>query len=281
MKTIHFCGGMPRAGSTVLMNILQQHPHIFTTGTCALSDLIQHHVLVKSRFREQFQAMDPHQADKAMHGFVMGGMQGWFDALTEKPVVISKNRNWSGVFHMFKESKYIVMVRDLRDIIESIEKLNSKTLALHTVDTQSQSLVYGMSENEKLNYYLKGNNAISGALYTEIPRMMEWFKRDPSKVMFIRYEDLTKEPEYMLNKLYSFLEFPSTQWYTHDLNNIEQSELYEHDNAYFCERTSHKVQRTFQRYIEPKRTLSDNFHNTVVKHASWYYEAFYPNELKS
>lgn len=279
MKTIHFCGGMPRSGSTVLMNILQQHPHIFTTGTCALSDLIQTHVLVKSRFREQFQAMSVEQADKALHGFVMGGIQGWFGALTNKPIVISKNRNWSGVFHMFKDSKYIVMVRDLRDIIESIEKLNSKTLALHTVDTQSQALVYGMSENEKLNYYLKGNNAISGTLYTEIPRMMEWYKKDPSRVMFVRYEDLTQDPVYMLNKINSFI-LPSELQYTYNLSNIKQSELHEHDNAYFCERTSHVVKSEFQYYSEPKRSLSDNFHNVVLKHASWYYEAFYPNELK-
>lgn len=280
MKTIHFCGGMPRAGSTVLMNILQQHPKIFTTGTCALSDLIQHHVLVKSRFREQFQAMSVEQADRALHGFVMGGVQGWFGGLTNKPIVISKNRNWSGVFHMFKDSKYIVMIRDLRDIIESVEKLNSKTLALHTVDTQSHSIVYGMSENEKLNYYLKGNNAIAVTLYTEIPRMMEWFKKDPSRVMFVRYEDLTKDPVYILNKINSFIGLPSELWYTYNLDNIQQSELYEHDNAYFCERTSHTVMPQFQQYKDPKRTLSDSFHNTVMKHTSWYYEAFYPNELK-
>lgn len=280
MKMIHFCGGMPRAGSTVLMNILQQHPNIFTTGTCALSDLIQHHVLVKSRFREQFQAMSVEQADKALHGFVMSGVQGWFGALTNKPIVVSKNRNWSGVFHMFKDSKYIVMIRDLRDIIESVEKLNSKTLALHTVDTQSHSIVYGMSESEKLHYYLKGNNAISGALHTEVPRMMEWFKKDPSRVMFIRYEDLTKDPVYILNKINSFLGLPTELWYTYNLDNIQQSELYEHDNAYFCERTSHTVMPQFQQYKDPKRTLSDSFHNSVMKHMSWYYEAFYPNELK-
>ena len=270
---------MPRAGSTVLMNILQQHPQIFTTGTCALSDLVQSHVLVKSRFREQFQAMSVEQADKALYGFVMSGIQGWFGALTPKPLVISKNRNWSGVFHMFKDSKYIVMVRDLRDIIESVEKLNSKTLALHTVDTQSHSLIYGMSENEKLNYYLRGNNAISGTLYTEIPRMMEWYQKDPSRVLFVRYEDFTKDPFYILNKIHSFLHI--SQAYHYDLGNITQSELFEHDNAYFCERTSHVVQSKFQEYREPVRSLSQGFHSKVVSYASWYYEAFYPNELKS
>jgi len=278
MKTIHFCGGMPRSGSTVLMNILQQNPNIFTTGTCALSDLIQQHVLVKSRFREQFQAMSVEQADKALHGFVMGGIQGWFSSLTEKPIVISKNRNWSNIFHMFKNSKYIVMLRDVRDVIESFEKINFNSLALHTVDNQNYSIVYGLPEHEKLNYYLKGNNSIYNALRIEIPKMMEWFNKDPSKVIFIRYEDFTKDPLYILDKIYNFL---SEKNYDHYLNQINQSELFEHDNAYFCERTSHKTKDKFKLYEEPIRTLSENFHNKIVTNLQWYYEAFYPNELKS
>jgi hypothetical protein len=277
MKTVHFCGGMPRSGSTVLMNILQQNPNIFTTGTCALSDLIQQHVLVKSRFREQFQAMDVKQADKALYGFVMGGINGWFSELTTKPLIISKNRNWSGIFHMFKQSKYIVMLRDIRDIIESFEKINFNSLALHTVDNQSYNIVYGMSENEKLNYYLKSKNSVSASLYTEIPRMMEWFHKDPSRVIFIRYEDFTKNPIYMLEKLYKFL---TEEYYEHDLDNIPSSTLYEHDNAYFCERTSHKTNSQFQYYKEPSRSLSMKFHNNIVKNLNWYYEAFYPDELK-
>jgi hypothetical protein len=28
MNKLHFCGGLPRSGSTVLMNILQQNPKI-------------------------------------------------------------------------------------------------------------------------------------------------------------------------------------------------------------------------------------------------------------
>ena len=38
MKTIHFCGGLPRSGSTILMNILQQNPRIFTTSVISSSN---------------------------------------------------------------------------------------------------------------------------------------------------------------------------------------------------------------------------------------------------
>jgi len=132
MNTLHFCGGLPRSGSTVLMNILQENPKIFTTGSCALYEILHDKILIKGRYSETFQAMSIDQADAAMYGLIHGATKGWFEALTDKPIVISKRHGWSSLFHMYPNSKYICMVRDLRDIAESFDNINSKTLALHT-----------------------------------------------------------------------------------------------------------------------------------------------------
>lgn len=273
MNKLFFCGGLPRTGSTVLMNILQQNPRIFTTGTCALPDLLHQQVLIKSRYREVFQAMSLEQADKAIYGLIHGATKGWFEALTNKPVVISKSRSWSNIFHLYPNSKYICMVRDLRDIVESFEKINNQTLALHSFADDS-SLVPAMSESEKYAYYFKTSNALSDSLANEIQRMMDLFKRDPSRIMFIRYEDFTKDPVYILNKIYNYIQ---EEYVEHDLNNISQSEIFEHDHAYFKERTDHKIQSQFQYYKEPVRSLSNRFHQEILNNYKWFYEGFYPN----
>lgn len=275
MQQLHFCGGLPRSGSTILMNILQQNPKIFTTGTCALPDLIHQHVLIKSRYRENFQAMSVEQADKAIYGFVMQGTKGWFEALTNKPTVISKSRSWSNLFYMYKQSKFICLVRDLRDIVESFEKINDRTLALHTYGDQGV-FTPAMHEHEKYRHYFIESNAFSVPLSTEVPRLMEVFKKDRTKVMFIRYEDFTLNPVLMLKKLYSFLNEP---YFEHDLNHIEQSTLFEHDHAYFRERTDHVTNPVFQYYKPPVRNLPTSFHKKVVAEYRWFYEGFYPNEL--
>jgi len=275
MKNLHFCGGLPRSGSTILMNILQQNPRIFTTGTCALPDLIHQHILIKSRYREQFQAMSVEQADRAMFGLVHGATKGWFEALTNKPTVISKNRSWSNIFHLYDKSKYIVMVRDIRDIIESFERINDKTLALHAYGDQ-HVLTPAMHEHEKYKHYLTEANSLSMPLTTEVPRLMEMFIKNKNKVMFIRYEDLVAEPIYMIKKLYNFIE---EEYFEHDLNNISQSELYEHDHAYFRERTEHVTQTKFLYDHNPKRTLPKSFHDKVVKEFDWFYNGFYPDEI--
>jgi sulfotransferase len=277
MKTIHFCGGLPRSGSTILMNILQQNPRIFTTGTCALPDLISNHILIKSRYRESFQAMSTEQADKAMYGLVHGATQGWFEGLTPKPIVISKNRGWSSIFHLYNRSKYIVMVRDLRDIVESFERVNDKILALHAYG-DAGVFTPAMHQHEKYKHYFDEPNAFSDALQREVPRLMEVFKRTKNRVMFIRYEDFTVDPNQMLTKLYHFIEEEPFQ---HNLNKIEQSEVFEHDHAYFRERTDHKTLPTFRYFEQPVRTLPESFHNRILKEYRWFYEGFYPNELST
>ena len=274
MHNIHFCGGLPRTGSTVLMNILQQNPRIFTTGTCALPDLLHQQVLVKSRYREQFQAMSIEQADKALYGLIHGATKGWFEALTDKPTVISKNRSWAQLLHLYPNSKYICMIRDLRDIVESFEKINKKTLALHTLSDDDSPLL-AMSESEKYAHYFKSVTAISTALGNDVQRMMDKFPR--GNILFIRYEDFTQDPLYILKKLYKHIE---EDYFEHDLDNISQSVLFEHDHAYFRERTDHVVKPEFQYYKKPVRTMSERFQQQILTDYRWFYEGFYPDALK-
>jgi len=272
MKTLHFSAGLPRSGSTVLMNILQQNPTIFTTGTCALTNII-HDLVIKSRYSESFQAMHMQDADNAMYGLIQGATQGWFNGLTEKPVVISKNRAWARLHHLYPESKFIVTVRDIRDIAESFDKINLKIKALHSYGDDGK--MYGaMSEDEKYHYHFQTSNAFSAALYQDLPRLMNVWKEQPGKIKFVRYEDLILNPDQVLNEIYQFLNLPR---YNHDLYNIEQSALYEHDHAYFKEKTSHVVKREMIKYTDPVRNLSNNFHDKVLNEHRWFYDGFYPN----
>lgn len=275
MNLIHFCGGLPRSGSTVLMNILQQNPRIFTTGSCALYEILRDKILIKARYSETFQAMSTEQADRAMYGLIHGATRGWFEALTDKPTVISKRHGWSGLFHLFPKSKFICLVRDLRDVVESFERVNDRTLSLHSFG-DSGLVTPAMHEHEKFKYYFTEANAFSVNLTTEVPRLMEVFKREKNKVLFIRYEDFTKEPYFMIDKIYRFLDEAP---FRHDLDNIAQSELFEHDHAYFRERTDHETHPKFRYYTEPVRRLPESFHQRVIKENRWFYEAFYPEVL--
>jgi hypothetical protein len=258
------------------MNILQQNPVLFTTATDPFPYILQEQILIKSRYTEAFQAMSCEQADDAIYGMALGATRGWYEGLTSKPIVISKARQWSGLHHLFPASKILVTVRDLRDIVESFDRVNSRIKALHTF-SDDHTLYASMSEEEKLHYHFKESNAFSSTLRHEIPKYIDLFKQDSSRVKFIRYEDLLKDPEYMLQRIYSFLGLES---YKHNLSNISQSAMFEHDNAYFREKTDHHTKPSLIPWKEPIRVLSDKFHQQVIKDNSWFYRSFYPEVLQ-
>tara|TARA_R110000822_G_scaffold17194_4_gene58045 strand:+ start:1193 stop:2038 length:846 start_codon:yes stop_codon:yes gene_type:complete len=268
---IHLCTGLPRSGSTILLNILQQNPRIFTSSTCAVPRLLND-LLTKTKVKEEFISMEQVKADKAMYGFARGAAYGWYEGLTDKPVAFSKSRYWSNLFHLFPESKILVTVRDLRDVVESFEKLENKTLATHTYTSSDSTLLAAMTVEEKLNYYVNQSNPMTLSLRTEIPRGIELF---PTKrVMFVRYEDITRAPEEMLKKIYNFIEEP---YFDHNLNDISQNENYEHDNVYYAEKISHSTKSVFKYYKEPDRKLPQWFHNQVVSNNPFFYNSFYPD----
>jgi len=272
MKKLHFCGGLPRSGSTVLMNILQQNPRIFTTGTCVLPQILHSNVIIKGRYHESFQAMSAEQADSAMYGLIHGATQGWYSGLTTKPVVISKNRSWNELYHLYPESKYIVMIRDIRDIVDSFVRLNSKIKALHAYG-DVHTLLPAMDDDDLFQHFFKEQNALSLSLRNEVPRLMNKFRQNNTNILFVRYEDFVRNPKYILDKIYIFLEENN---YLHDLNTIPQSFMIEHDNAYFREKTSHKTNSEFLLDYFPERVISEVMQNRIVKEHKWFYDGFYP-----
>jgi hypothetical protein len=131
-----------------------------------------------------------------------------------------------------------------------------------------------MSEDEKYSYHFNTSNAFSGALYQDVPRLMNlWQNGHSHRIKFVRYEDLVLNPHQILSDIYQFLELPL---FEHDLYNIEQSRLYEHDHAYFREKTSHVVQSKIIEWQQPTRNLSIKFHEKVMNEHRWFYDGFYP-----
>src|SRR4026208_1819083 len=81
-KTIHFIAGMPRAGSTLLGNILAQNPRFHVTPT---SSLIEALLGMRNKFTHlpDYKAA-PNEAGKM--AAVRGALYGFFDPV-DRPVV--------------------------------------------------------------------------------------------------------------------------------------------------------------------------------------------------
>jgi hypothetical protein len=274
MKIIHYSIGLPRSGSTLLMNILQQNPTIFTSSTCPTTYLLEGAKQAACSVSE-FIAMDQDQMNFSLTNYVKYGMHGWFDALTDKPIAISKSRGWDKylnfLFHAYENPKFIVTIRDLRDIICSFEKLSYKYPVWNIGSAQDPFHMLPFEKRIELWCTDIGGNL--GLPLKNMIHVYEWMLRRPDSFYLFRFEDFNQNPHECLDSIYSWLALPS---FKHDLNNVQQAKQYEHDTAYRA-LVSHKTEPIVRR-LNPSwpSMMNKDQSNLVILNNQWFYQTFYP-----
>lgn len=218
---------MPRAGSTLLQNILAQNPDFYVTPTSGLLELIFGARLNYTNTPE-FKAQDYALMKKAFLAFSRAGMEAYFKALTDKPYVLDKSRGWGVHFDLLnlifdEEPKIVCMVRDLRQILASMEKKFRQNPDKHR-PIENHNNLSGTTTLKRAVIHLQ-SPPVGLALdrLAEI-QMRGWNK----KILYVRYEDLTTHPKQTLQKVYAYLGVPDFQ---HNFNDVAQV-TQEDDQAY-------------------------------------------------
>lgn len=274
MKDIMYCIGLPRSGSTLLMNILQQNPNIFTSSTCPTQYLLEGAKQAAGNVSE-FIAMDQDQLNNSLTNYVKYGMQGWFSAMTDKPVCISKSRGWDRyinfLFHAYEEPKFIVTTRDLRDIICSFEKLGYK-YPIWNIGSREDPF-HMLPIEKRIEIWCTDIGGNLGLPLKNLVHVFEWMQKRPKNFFLFRFEDFNENPNRSLQKIYQWLNMP---YFEHDLNNIPLAAQYEHDTAYRA-LVSHKTERKVRK-LEPSwpKMMNDHQSNLVLQNNQWFYSTFYP-----
>jgi sulfotransferase len=132
--------GLPRAGSTLLCQLLDQHPDIHCEGRSSplcntllgIRRMVSDDTFFLSQLDTAFETSYAHLAS-AMQGF----LRGWHhDASTA--VVVDKNRAWLHaielLLHIEPEARLIVCLRDLGQIYGSIEAQHQRTILVDFID---------------------------------------------------------------------------------------------------------------------------------------------------
>ena len=220
-KEILFLAGLPRSGSTLLANILAQHPEIHVTPTSGIVDML---VQVRNNWdrNDAFQAADRKLSEATKVRVLKAMLQAYF-AHTAKPVCIDKNRYWTEFLEMAEilvggrdKVKVLVTVRDLRDVLASFEQLFRKTSALGQIQQEAQMALKFKTALGRVQTFIDDGQPV-GRAYNAIRDAVTrgWLDR----MHFIAYDDLTRRPKDTMAGIYRFL---GMQPYNHDFNNVEQ-----------------------------------------------------------
>jgi len=217
VQKIFFNASLPRAGSTLLQNVMMQNPDIYSTPTSGIVEfLLQSRTIYSTG--DAFKAQESEIMKKGFKGFCRGGLFGFFNEITDRPYVIDKSRAWSGHYRFLDffepNPKVIVMVRNLKSIFASMEKNYRK-------NPHKDPLIVNGAELKNMT---RETRMIHFSVTPPVGPSLEWLsdligQGLDKNVLFIRYEDFCTNPENEVNRIYDYLELPR---FKHDFNNVEQ-----------------------------------------------------------
>lgn len=278
MKLVTLCG-LPRSGSTLLGNVLNQHPDITIEMDSCLADILtnisQHSEKTYSETQHTMKEMKD-----LYYSFMRSGIVGWITKLCDTEIYLDKDRSWAVdfdlLFNLVPNTKVIFLVRDLRGVVSSLEKLET----FERVMSPSTEVLYDFEDRDeyhnedlmdkRINSYLKQD-----MIYTPLFAIKEALdcERDYLRnFKFVTYENFIENPRKVLDEIYKFV---GIKQFDNDLNNITQDPF--HDASY-----APWGNHTIQSKLIPKK---ENYKFPLIKRRSqlkmlndyaWFYQYFYP-----
>ena len=134
---------MCKAGSELLQALFHQHPDIYASATSLIPDYWR--AAHRAPASQSSMAMPIGKRRRAFAAGFRGFIDGFYGALTNRPVVMDKNREWPMLVNSMSEVmdqwpiKVVCLVRDLRvnwpgaalalDLLERLERSDAAELA--------------------------------------------------------------------------------------------------------------------------------------------------------
>ena len=272
MKKIIFNASLPRSGSTLMQNILAQNPRMYCTPTSGVIDLL---IAARKYYTElaEFKAQDADEMQRGFLSFCTGGLQGFFEGVTDKPICVDKCRSWFHFHHWVERfhpnPKYIVCIRDLRGILSSMEKLWRKNRDRSDPDEVNGTLNM-ITINNRVTRWLNGP-----PVGVAVARLMEAIQTGVIKQCHIvRFEDLTENPKAVMQRVYEYIEEP---YFEHNFDHVEQR-THENDQLhtfYGDHRIREKVAPPIPDYVD---VLGREICNSVKANYGLFYNTFYADK---
>ena len=267
-QRLFFNSSLPRAGSTLLSNIVGHHPNFYTSPTSGLIDLVLGSRIGYNNERETAYT-DTDTWKKGFINFNRYGLAGFMNAVSDKPYHLDKSRMWAAYYDLLNmivpNPRVVIMVRDLRAIYSSMEK---KFRQNPDVDPKIMDNIdmTGITTKQRVTYWSKTHPV--GYSVIKLNELI--LQKLDKNILFFRYEDFCQYPDQHMKKLYEFFE---VEYFQHDWNNIQQLTS-ENDESHGIF-GDHKIRQKLERKPDDwKEILGDHTSNRIVSENKWFYDYF-------
>lgn len=216
-KTIHFIAGLPRSGSTLLCNILNQNPRFNATSTSGILEIV---LAIRNQWENVTELRaSPNKAGK--DAVVRGILQNYY-SVAERPVVFDKSRAWPGYIELAEHilqrpMKMLVPVRDIADILASFENLWRSQTHEWQFPQEKTHYFEWQTIAGRADVWMRNDQPV-GIAYNRIRDALSRGFAD--RMLFVEFEHLTRYPEHTMEMIYNFLK---EEYYAHDFKNVVQT----------------------------------------------------------
>lgn len=265
--------GLPRAGSTLLGQILASHPDIACDGLssplCNGLLAIRRQVSHDDFFLAQLdQARD--QAYGRLQAAMTGYLRGWLGG-SGKRLVVDKNRAWLHCIEMLlelvPEARMIVCLRDLTQIAASIEAQHQKSILIDFIDGLADYDRFGRIDT------LFGKGKVVGDALISLNAVNDLPEKVRERLFFLRFEDLAAHPEAVTARLFAWLGLAP-----HSVDFAALPVGPKESDSHFRLKYPHDRHPVFQ--APAPRSLPPRIEARIHASCRWYYEQFYRELLR-
>jgi sulfotransferase len=274
MTTPAFVGvtGLPRAGSTLVCQLLAQHPEIACEG---LTSPLCNVVLGIRRMisNDQFFLAQLDQSFERSYGHLASAMQGFLRGWNRdcgKKVVVDKNRAWLHAVELLlqiePQAKLIVCLRELGQIYGSIEAQHQRTILMDFIDHLADFDRFGRAE-----MLLSKDKAI-GAPLISLHAIPDLPKAAQERLYFLRFEDLLERPAELMAQIYGWLGVAPLRIDPDKLTIMGSAESDSHYGMKYPHTQSGRVVKPSKHEVPPRIQAH------IEATCAWYYHFFYPKQ---
>jgi sulfotransferase len=240
--------GFPRAGSTLLMNILAQNPYFHGTPTSGLIGTVTG---VRDGWRQNdiYKSNGEEYIYPRIRTMIKNMMIGFYQKeVLEKRIPIDKNRLWPAHIDLLDELfgcevKIIYPLRHIGDCVISMERVNRKSKLNNHGDNGNflnEQTTVGRAEN-----FVK-DDGVFGQPIMQL-REMVYRGYHENRLVFVPYDDMLTYPDQVFQRFYQQLGLPE---FKHDFENIKQSITEEDIHHGFAPHALHSIK---EGKLEPPR----------------------------
>ena len=269
--TPNFIGvsGLPRAGSTLLCQLLAQHPDLHSEGNSSplcnallgMRRTISDDPFFLSQLDTSFEASYGHLTT-AMRGF----LRGWYQDCG-KLAVVDKNRGWLNAVELLlqlaPEAKLIVCVRELGQVYGSVEAQHQRTILLDFNDHLADYDRLGRAD------MLFGKDRTIGSPLNALQAVLDLPLAVQQRLYVVRFEDMMARPGECMSHLYAWLGLAPFQIDTENLG-VGLREGASPYRMKYLHRQHASIHPPRQHAIPPR------IQQQIESACGWFYELYYP-----